>query len=211
MFVESWGSKATLRAARGLFAKAIEIDAGYAKAYAGIADCDALLWAGGDPDVSYEDLIATSDKAMELAPNLAEAHAARGMAHQAAGRPEAAALCFEQAINLDPLLFGAHFWYGLCRRDLGQMAEAAALFQRAAELRPDDFGSLAHLADVLEAQGLMEESKAAARRGLIRVEAILKQRPTAPDVLALGAANAVYVKEFALAEEWAQRAVALEP
>jgi adenylate cyclase len=211
MFAESWGSRATLRAARGLFAKAIDIDTGYAKAYAGIADCDALLWAQGDPDVSYEDLIAISDKAMELAPNLAEAYAARGMAHQVAGRPEMAVLSFQQAIERDPLLFGAHFWYGLSRRDLGQMAEAAALFQRAAELRPDDFYSLGLLADVLEAQGLMEESKAAARRGLIRVEAILKQRPTAADVLAQGAATAVYVKEFALAEEWAQRAVALEP
>jgi adenylate cyclase len=59
------------------------------------------------------------------------------------------------------------------------MAEAAALFQRAAELRPDDFGALSMLADVLEAQGLMEESKAAARRGLIRIQAILKQRPMA--------------------------------
>src|SRR4029077_17086708 len=55
MFADSWGSRVTLRAARGLFAKAIEIDAGYAKAYAGIADCHALLWASGDPDVSYED------------------------------------------------------------------------------------------------------------------------------------------------------------
>jgi hypothetical protein len=67
------------------------------------------------------------------------------------------------------------------------------------------------LADVLEAQGMTGESKAAARRGLIRVEAILKQRPTALNVLAAGTATAAFVKEFALAEEWAERAVALEP
>src|SRR5262249_48964599 len=142
-------------------------------------------WVNNDPDVSYEDLVAISDKAMELAPNLTEAHAARGKTHQTAGRPERTTLCFQQAINQDPLLFSAHFWYGLSRRDLRQMAESAALFQRAAKLRPDDFNALAHLANVLKAQGLMEESKAAARRGLIRVEAILKQRPMAPDVLAL--------------------------
>src|SRR5215472_873766 len=181
--IESFGSNATLRAARDLFAKAIEIDAGYAKAYAGIADCDALLWANGDPEVSFEHLIAMSDKAMELAPNLAEAHAARGVAYHVAGRPEVAVPSLQQAIERDPLLFGAHFWLGLSRRDLGQLGEAAALFQRAAELRPDDFASLGLLADVYEAQGRHHESQSAARRGLIRIEAILKQRPTATDVL----------------------------
>src|SRR5262249_27740479 len=53
---ESWGSKATLRAARELFAHAVGLDPGYARAYAGIADCDALLWAGGDPEVSEQNL-----------------------------------------------------------------------------------------------------------------------------------------------------------
>jgi adenylate cyclase len=209
--VESFGSNATLRAARDLFAKAIEIDAGYAKAYAGIANCDALLWANGDPDVSFEHLIAMTDKAMELAPNLAEAHAARGMAYHVAGCPEVAVASFQQAIERDPLVFGAHFWLGLSRRDLNQLGEAAALFQRAAELRPDDFACLGMLADVYEAQGRRHESQSAVRRGLIRIEAILKQRPTATDVLAMGAASKVYLGEFARAEEWAERAVQLEP
>jgi adenylate cyclase len=46
---------------------------------------------------------------------------------------------------------------------------------------------------------------------LIRIEAILKQRPTATDVLAMGAASKVYFGEYARAEEWAERAVHLEP
>src|SRR5262249_32779235 len=51
----------------------------------------------------------------------------------------------------------------------------------------------------------------AARRGMIRIESILSHRPDRAEVLAMGAANAVYVAEYALAEERAQRAVQLEP
>jgi adenylate cyclase len=210
-FLETWGSKTTLRAARKLFSKAAETDPGYAKAYAGIAGCDAFLWVGGDLDISYERMLANSDKALQLAPDLAEAHASRGVALWATGHSKEASIAFARAIELDPVLFGAHFFYGLVSRDLEDLETAAFAFQRAAALRSDDFTSLCILADVYEAQGRHAESKAAARRGLIRVESILSQRPDAADILAMGAANAVQVEEYARAEEWAQRAVELEP
>jgi adenylate cyclase len=210
-FVESWGSKPTMRIARELFSKAAEIDPGYAKAYAGIAACDAFLWVEGDLDISYERLIAESDRALQMAPHLAEAHASKGVAFYATGHSEEALTAFARAIELDPVLYGVHFFYGLVARDVGDLDKAAAAFQRAAALRADDFASLSLLADVYEAQGRYAESKAAARRGMNRVESILNQRPNSAEVLGLGAANAVYLGEYARAEEWAQRAVQLEP
>jgi adenylate cyclase len=211
-FLESgWGSKPSMKAARKLFSKAVEIDPNYAKAYAGIAGCDAFLWVAGDPDTSYEAMQANSDKALQLAPQLAEAHAARGMAFLTAGRSEESAAAFARAIELDPLVYGVHYFYGLVCREVGDLNKAAALFHRAAELRPGDFGALSLLADVYQAQGRHEESRAAARRGLIRVESILSQRPDTADVLAMGAANAVYVDEYDHAREWAGRAIELEP
>jgi adenylate cyclase len=102
-------------------------------------------------------------------------------------------------------------FYGLVSRDLGDFETAASAFQRAAELRADDFVSLGVLGDVYEAQGRQAESKAAARRNLNRIESILSQRPNAAEVLAMGAASAVYLEEFARAEEWAQRAIQLAP
>src|SRR5262245_11392264 len=40
-----------------------------------------MAWrVSGDLDVSYEDMLANSGKALELAPRLAEAHASKGMA-----------------------------------------------------------------------------------------------------------------------------------
>jgi adenylate cyclase len=210
-FVESWGSRATMTAARKLFSRAAEIDPSYAKAYAGMAACDAFLWVVGGLDISSEKMLANSDKALQLAPDLAEAYASKGMALYTAGHSQEAVAAFARAIELDPILFGVHFFYGLVCRDLGDLDTAAAALQRAAELRSDDFASLSILADVYEAQGRHEESKAAARRGLIRVNSILSQRPKATDVLAMGAANAVYVGEYDRAEEWAQRAVQLDP
>src|SRR5262245_35841246 len=58
--VYALGDRRTLRVARQMFAKAIEIDPGYARAYAGIANCDANLWAAGDSDVSFDDILANS-------------------------------------------------------------------------------------------------------------------------------------------------------
>src|SRR5262249_46133166 len=140
-FHEGW-STYMMRAARELFSKAVEIDPSYARAYAGIASCDAFLWVGGDLDISYEHMFANSDKALQLAPDLAEAHAARAVALYATGPSKDAFAAFARAIELDPVLFGAHFFYGLVSRDLGDLDTAAAAFQRAAALRSDDYAAL---------------------------------------------------------------------
>jgi adenylate cyclase len=202
-FLEAWGSKPTMRAARNLFSKAAEIDPGYAKAYAGMAGCDAFLWVQGDLDIPYERMLANSEKALQLVPDLAEAHASRGVALYTAGESKEASAALARAIELDPVLFGAHYFYGLVLRELGDWDRAASALQRAAELRSDDFGSLCVLADVYAAQGRHAESGAAARRNFIRVESILGQRPDTAEVLAMGASNAVQVEEYARAEEWA--------
>jgi adenylate cyclase len=210
-FLESFGSKATMRAARRLFAKAAEIDPKYAKAYAGIAGCDAFLWVAGDLDISYDSMLANSDTALQLAPDLPEAHAAKGVALYATGHSKEASIAFARAIELDPLLYEAHFFYGLISKDRGDLDKAASAFQTAAAMNSEEYGALCLLADVYGAQGRHDESKAVARRGLIRVESILGQRPGTAEILAMGAACAVIVEEYSRAEEWAQRAVQLEP
>ena len=50
MLAVSWSDKEYLRNARRLFGKAVKLDPGYARAYAGIADCDAFAWVSGDLD-----------------------------------------------------------------------------------------------------------------------------------------------------------------
>jgi adenylate cyclase len=141
-FFETWGSTSAMRAARDLFTKAVEIDPTYPRAYFGLADCNAFLWINGDLGISYEDLLAISSKALELAPTMAEAYASRGIALFVGGRTEEAEAAFEKAIQLDSLLFEAHFFCGINSRNRGDFDRAAALLERAAELRSDDFSSL---------------------------------------------------------------------
>jgi adenylate cyclase len=200
-----------MRAARQLFVRAAEIDPGYARALAGIADCDAFLWYSGDIGISYDQMLINSSKALELVPNLAEAHASKGLALYLTGHYDDAASSFERAIKLDPELFGPHYFYGFCCRDQGRFDQAAVLLARAAQLLPGDPYSLSVLADVYNALGRTEECKSACRQAMVRIEARLRQRPDDASALALGAATLVYLDEYARAGEWAKRAIALEP
>ncbi len=65
------------------FEEAIRVDPGYAPAHAGLADCYRLLgapgWEAGPPDQLLERARTSVERALELDPQLAEAHAVRGM------------------------------------------------------------------------------------------------------------------------------------
>ena len=73
-------SKSYYQLARRMFAKAVELDPLYARAYAGIADCDSFLFLHYHVDVGIDGILATSAKALALDNRLAEAHASRGLA-----------------------------------------------------------------------------------------------------------------------------------
>jgi adenylate cyclase len=207
----SWGTKEYLRAARRLFAKALKADPGYARAYVGIADCDAFLWANGDLDVSLEHMLANSGRALELAPNLAEAHASRGVALYVAGHPEEAMEAFERAIGLESDLYEAHYFYGFCCRDTGDFKNAAVHFERAAELQPRNYQPLTLLSEIHLVLGHPDRSAAAARQAISCIEKEFGRDPEVAEVLGMGAATMVYLGENARAEKWVNRAVLLDP
>jgi adenylate cyclase len=106
------GSKAYYQLARQMFARAVELDPLYARAYAGIADCDSFLFQQTVTDITIDNILATSSKAIELDDTLAEAHASQGFALQLSQRPHEAVAEFEKAIALDPNSFEAHYFYG---------------------------------------------------------------------------------------------------
>ena len=60
------GSKAYYQLARQMFAKAVELDPLFARAYAGIADCDSFLFQQTVSDISVDSILATSSKAIAL-------------------------------------------------------------------------------------------------------------------------------------------------
>ncbi|WP_395674786.1 tetratricopeptide repeat protein [Inquilinus sp.] len=206
-----FGDKNVLAATREMFLQAIAIDPGYARAYAGVAACDVLLWLGGSSEISYEEILRNSDTALSFAPNLAEAHASRGLALFLAGRAGEATTAFERALALDPDLFEAHEWYAEMCRNTGRYAEAAVLFERAADLRETDYISLVVLRDTYASLGRVEESMTAARRGFVRIEAQLARRPDDAMALCAGAAMLASLGDAGRALAWAGRALALNP
>lgn len=115
-----------------MFAKAVELDPNYARAYAGIADCDSFEYLNYRGNVSLDHLLEISEKAIGLDDSLAEAHASRGLALASAVRPAEAEAEFEKAISLDPNLFEAHYFYTRACAFQGKIEQATALFERAA-------------------------------------------------------------------------------
>jgi serine/threonine protein kinase len=114
--------------ARQMFARAIVIDAGYARAYAGVADCCSFLYMYWDSNEdNLNEAEAASRKALELDPELAEAHAASGLAFSLRKNFADAQREFENAIRLDPKLFEAYYFYARTTFQQGDLAKAADL------------------------------------------------------------------------------------
>jgi serine/threonine protein kinase/Flp pilus assembly protein TadD len=202
----------TLEAAVEMFTRAITIDPGYARAYAGLADCYSVLYmhwnARGD---TLQKADAASQKALELDPESAEAHTARGVTLAMSKRYDEARREFETAIRLDPSLFEARYFYGRACMAEGRLEEAARLYEEASRLRPEDYQALLLEAGVLAGLGRKPESEATYRHGLQAAEHYLKLYPDGARALYLGATAWCQLGERERALEWARRALAVDP
>jgi adenylate cyclase len=204
-------SKSYYQLARRMFSKAVELDPMYARAYAGIADCDSFLFLHYHEGVAIDSILGTSAQALALDAGVAEAHASRGLALSLAQRHEEAVAEFEQAIRLDPNSFEAHYFYGRACFAQNKLNQAAALFERASELKPDDYQSVAFLTMIYRSIGREGEIEAAARKALERAERELTLHPENPRPAYLGANCLLAIGERDRAMEWLSRATAIDP
>ena len=170
-----------------MFERAIELDAGYGPAFAGLAMVHATLyeWFGAKED-DLARAERASQRALELAPDLAEAHVARGCALSLSGRYDEAAREFEDAIRLNPNLFDAYYYFARTSFARGEIARSAELFRKAAEVRQEDFQSPMLLAQSLRMLGREEEAREIEREGIRRAEHILVLNPLDGRALSLG-------------------------
>jgi adenylate cyclase len=205
-------SKAYYQLARQMFAKAAELDPLYARAYAGMADCESFLFLHYHVDnVAIDDILATSAKALALDSDLAEAHASRGLALSLEKRYDEATAEFEQAIALDAHSLEGHYFYGRACFTQGKLERAAALFERVAEIKPDDYQALCLLIQIYRSLDRDADARSAARRGVERAERDLTLHPDNPRSAYLGAAALVALGENDRAREWLSRALAIDP
>ena len=204
-------SKSYYQLARRMFGKAVELDPMYARAHAGIADCDSFLALQYHEGVAIDSILARSAQALALDAGVAEAHASRGLALSLAQRYVEAMGEFEQAMRLDPNSFEAHYFYGRACFAQNRLEQAAALFERAAELKPDDYQSVAFLTMIYRSIGREREIEAAARKAVERAEQELTVHPENPRPAYLGANCLLAIGEHDRAMEWLSRALAIDP
>lgn len=198
-----------MKAARHLFAKAIEVDPLYARAYAGLADCDSYLLLANDPTATYDNVVANADRALELESGLADAHASRGIAMFTKGRRDEAEVEFEKALELNPTSFEANFFYGRNCHAQGQFEKARGFYQRTIALKPDDYRAWDQLRAVHVSLGQHEEAVESARQCLQRIEKEIAAYPDEPILLCYGGCLLADLGEMEHGAEWASRAAAI--
>ena len=123
------------------FEGAIAEDADYALAYAGLADCHALLGSGGYGGLGKQEEMskatAAAVKALEINDTLAEAHTSLAFVKFRFDWDwSGAEIDFQRAIELNPNYPTAHQWYALYLMVRGRSEEAIGEIRRAQELDP---------------------------------------------------------------------------
>ena len=123
------------------FNQAIDADPNYALAYAGIADCYALLgfhgWGVLPPAEAVPKAKAAAEKALQIDETLAEAHASLAYAKDEYDWDVAGAEKeYMRSIELNSNYATAHQWYGQHLAVRGRHTEAVAEIKQAQELDP---------------------------------------------------------------------------
>jgi TolB-like protein/Flp pilus assembly protein TadD len=202
----------TLDAAEDMYRRAIALDPNYALAYAGLADCSVFRaqdQGGGEEAVAQAD--ASSKRALELDPNSAEAHSSRGLTLSHQHRYEEADAEFQEAMRLDPTLYEAPYFYGRTLQSQGKLSEAATMYERAVAIRPDEYQTLSYLAMAFQSLGDKEKMLETSARMVKAAERAVMLNPGDSRAYYLGAINLERIGESEKAQEWANRALKLDP
>jgi adenylate cyclase len=127
-----------LRTSLQLFQQALELDPGFARAWAGLAAARLVLpdYLAVPGDQYRAEAIEAARQALALDPALAEAHAVLAQVQSVEGDWTGAEAGFFFAISLDPSDSTARHWYSLLLARTGRLSEALRQAQHALELDP---------------------------------------------------------------------------
>jgi serine/threonine-protein kinase len=131
---------------RGDYAKAVQIDPGYAAAYTGLAD--KLYYAGLfgflPPSIAFANMSRAASKAIELDPTQALAHGSLALSRlHLQWNWSAAEQSFRRALQLDPANAELRHWFAHFLLWADRRAESVLECDRAIELSPFDSSLLA--------------------------------------------------------------------
>ena len=189
--------------------RAVDIDPGYARAWALMGRAQTILRFNHAR--SEIDSWAAVEKALALDPDLAEAHALKVDHLRYEGRLDEAASEVEIALRLDPESYDANRAAAAVYFSQGRVADAVPYFEKAAALAETEITTSGMLITCYTALGDSEAARRAARRTVVRAEAALAQDRSNGSALAYGVGALAVLGEADRARDWARRALLIDP
>jgi adenylate cyclase len=189
--------------------RALEIDPNYARAWALLSVCQSnmVLLSTLGADAGWD----AAERALALAPGLADAHAAKGRVLGDAGRYEESLAEHRIALKLDPEAYEVNAAAARCFMGMRRYQEAIQCFEKAATAIEADFWALGMSISCYRSVGDRAGEIDAARRTLKRVEKMIVAEPDHGVALGFGVMALATLGEVDRAKEWAERAMLLDP
>jgi len=189
--------------------RAVEIDPGYAQAWALMAVAQSALHHNfgrvGDGGQ------AALDRALALDPDLAEARAIKAVKLANGGRQEEAAVEIAVALRLGPESYEVNWRAAfICYRQ-DRLAEAVPYFEKAAALAESDLTAPSMLVSCYTALGDGENARRVARIALERAEKAVAADRSNGTAMVTGAAALAALGETERAKDWMRRALLIDP
>lgn len=198
--------------ARQMFDQAVRVSPAFGRAWAGLAYTYGFEYMYFNAtDVNLDEARRTSARALELEPDLAEAHVAAGIAQCMSQDYARAEFEFERAIDLDPKNFEAWYFFGRCKVHEGDLERALSLFDRSSRVRPEDYQSLLLQAQLHVSLGDRERALEVTRKGMERVRAVLELNPDDNRAWNLGAFALLRLGHREEALRWMQTSMEKAP
>jgi len=201
-----------LEYARNMFTSAIIRDPNYALAFCGLADSYSMIHSFYDQHHSHvENALTASRKALEIDPELAQAHASHGLAASLDGRYEDAETEFQAAIERSPKLYEAYYFWARACRAQGDLRKAAEMFEKAGDVRPEDYQAPILAGDTYRGLDRVEDMHRAFRRGLALAQKHVELHPEEARAWYLGAHAHFELGDRTTALQWNEQAMKLTP
>lgn len=151
------------------------------------------------------------DRALELDPGLASAHAAKALLYLYRGQFAEAERQCAIALQLEPDDYATNLAAGRTFIMQRRYDDAIRHFERAAALAPTDYNAAAMAIQCYQGKGDAQAALEACRRALARIERIVAAEPDHSGAIGHGAGILALLGDRERANEWASRASLLEP
>lgn len=188
--------------------QAVAFDPNYAQAWALMALSQSQLrfWHGHEADPR-----PAAERALEINPNLAEAHCVKAHLLEEEGLQEDARKEIEAAVRLDPESWEVNREAARLMFRQGRLPDAIPFFVKAAALMESDWHNASMLISCYNGTGETDQRVKAAKMTVERTEKAIARDPSNAAILAAGAQALAVVGESRRAKDWINRALLLDP